>query len=216
MMVNSSQYYRGDEANLLPPLGGFAIVNLRAVYRVVPHVSVFARVQNLFDRSVFRFRRHRQREHRAAAVHRSAAGQSRRAAGGVGRRQHRFLMRLSLVVSANVRNLAAFPSLPLAGVGWGEGGARCLFGVCRSKTSARLSSGSWNPAFDLARHSSKRCDPALRSPLVIRAAPGILRLCFCWFVEDKSFRIPADCGLLLCWCKEVTKKHLFFSHRSRP
>ncbi len=50
MMVNSSQYYRGDEANLLPPLGGFAVVNLRAVYRVIPHVSLFARVQNLFDR----------------------------------------------------------------------------------------------------------------------------------------------------------------------
>jgi outer membrane receptor protein involved in Fe transport len=50
MMVNSSQYYRGDEANLLPALGGFAVVNLRAVYRVVPHVSLFARVQNLFNR----------------------------------------------------------------------------------------------------------------------------------------------------------------------
>ena len=50
MMVNSSQYYRGDEANLLQPLGGFAVVNLRAVYRVMPHVSLFARVQNLFDR----------------------------------------------------------------------------------------------------------------------------------------------------------------------
>ena len=51
MMVNSSQYYRGDEANLLPQLGGFAVVNLRAVYRVVPHVSLYLRVQNLFDRS---------------------------------------------------------------------------------------------------------------------------------------------------------------------
>ncbi len=50
LMANSSQYYRGDEANLLQPLGGFAIVNLRAVYRVIPHVSVFARVQNVFDR----------------------------------------------------------------------------------------------------------------------------------------------------------------------
>ena len=50
MMINSAQYYRGDEANLLPPLGGFAVVNLRAVYRVIPHVSLFARVQNLFDR----------------------------------------------------------------------------------------------------------------------------------------------------------------------
>jgi outer membrane receptor protein involved in Fe transport len=50
VMVNSSQFYRGDEANLLQPLGGFAVVNLRAVYRVIPHVSLFARVQNLFDR----------------------------------------------------------------------------------------------------------------------------------------------------------------------
>jgi iron complex outermembrane receptor protein len=51
MMINSSQYYRGDEANLLQPLGGFAVVNLRAVYRVVPHVSLYLRVQNLFDRN---------------------------------------------------------------------------------------------------------------------------------------------------------------------
>ncbi len=51
VMINSSQYFRGDEANLLPPLGGFAVFNLRAVYRVMTHVSVFARVQNLFDRT---------------------------------------------------------------------------------------------------------------------------------------------------------------------
>lgn len=51
VMVNSSQYYRGDEANLLQPIGGFAVVNLRAVYRVVAHVSMYLRVQNLFDRT---------------------------------------------------------------------------------------------------------------------------------------------------------------------
>ncbi|MEP6484391.1 MAG: TonB-dependent receptor [Rudaea sp.] len=51
MMANSGQYYRGDEANLLKPLGGFAVFNLRAVYRVVPHVSLYFRLQNLFDRT---------------------------------------------------------------------------------------------------------------------------------------------------------------------
>jgi outer membrane receptor protein involved in Fe transport len=47
--VNSSQYYRGDEANLLAPLPGFAVINLRAAYQVARPVSVFAIVSNLFD-----------------------------------------------------------------------------------------------------------------------------------------------------------------------
>lgn len=50
MLYNSAQYLRGDEANLLDPIGGFAIVNLRAVWRIAPHVSSYLRVQNVFDR----------------------------------------------------------------------------------------------------------------------------------------------------------------------
>jgi outer membrane receptor protein involved in Fe transport len=48
-IVNSSQYYRGDEANLLAPLPGFVLVNLRAAYQLARPVSVFAIVSNLFD-----------------------------------------------------------------------------------------------------------------------------------------------------------------------
>jgi outer membrane receptor protein involved in Fe transport len=46
---NSGQYLRGDEANLLAPVPGFAVVNARVAYRVGPHASVFAVVNNLFD-----------------------------------------------------------------------------------------------------------------------------------------------------------------------
>jgi outer membrane receptor protein involved in Fe transport len=52
---NSSQYVRGDEANLLPPVPGFVMVNLRAAYRVGPHVSVFVLVNNLFDAKEWTF-----------------------------------------------------------------------------------------------------------------------------------------------------------------
>ncbi|HEX6834204.1 MAG TPA: TonB-dependent receptor [Rudaea sp.] len=50
VLYNSAQYLRGDEANLLAPIGGFAIVNLRAVYRFGTHCSAWVRVQNVFDR----------------------------------------------------------------------------------------------------------------------------------------------------------------------
>jgi iron complex outermembrane receptor protein len=50
IVYNSAQYFRGDEANLLPPIGGFMIVNLRAVYRIGEHFSTYLRAQNVFDR----------------------------------------------------------------------------------------------------------------------------------------------------------------------
>jgi iron complex outermembrane recepter protein len=50
VLYNSAQYLRGDEANLLDPIGGFTIVNLRAVYRIGEHFSTYVRLQNLFDR----------------------------------------------------------------------------------------------------------------------------------------------------------------------
>jgi outer membrane receptor protein involved in Fe transport len=45
----SSQFYRGDEANLLAPLAGFVVVNLRAAYQIARPVSLFAIASNLFD-----------------------------------------------------------------------------------------------------------------------------------------------------------------------
>ena len=44
-----SQFYRGDEANLLAPLAGFVVINLRAAYQIARPVSLFAIVSNLFD-----------------------------------------------------------------------------------------------------------------------------------------------------------------------
>jgi iron complex outermembrane recepter protein len=52
---NSSQYLRGDEANLMPPVPGFAVVNARVAYRVGSHASVFAMINNLFDAEVSTF-----------------------------------------------------------------------------------------------------------------------------------------------------------------
>jgi len=54
-IANSSQYYRGDEANLLPPLPGYLVVNLTTAYQVGAHLVVRARVNNLFasDHSTF-------------------------------------------------------------------------------------------------------------------------------------------------------------------
>jgi iron complex outermembrane receptor protein len=46
----SSQYLRGDEANLLAPIPGYVVVGARAAYQIVPAVAVFASVDNLFDR----------------------------------------------------------------------------------------------------------------------------------------------------------------------
>ena len=55
VLANSGQYLRGDEANLLGQTAGYAIVNLRANYRVNDHLSLFARVDNLFDRHYVTF-----------------------------------------------------------------------------------------------------------------------------------------------------------------
>jgi outer membrane receptor protein involved in Fe transport len=49
VVANTSQYLRGDEANLLSPVPGYAVVNARAAYRVGPHLSVFVLADNLFD-----------------------------------------------------------------------------------------------------------------------------------------------------------------------
>jgi iron complex outermembrane recepter protein len=49
VIANGSQYYRGDEANLLPQLPGFVVLNLRAAYQLARPLSLFAIVSNLFD-----------------------------------------------------------------------------------------------------------------------------------------------------------------------
>lgn len=55
IIANGSQVLRGDEANRLAPLPGYAIVNLRASYRLAPPVAVFARADNLLDTSYATF-----------------------------------------------------------------------------------------------------------------------------------------------------------------
>ncbi len=54
-LYNASQYYRGDENNLLPPIGGYGIFNLRGSYRFNDHIAVFARVDNVFDKHYYNF-----------------------------------------------------------------------------------------------------------------------------------------------------------------
>jgi iron complex outermembrane receptor protein len=50
VVVNSSQYLRGDEGNLLKPIGGYALANLRTSVRVGPGVELYGTVRNLFDK----------------------------------------------------------------------------------------------------------------------------------------------------------------------
>lgn len=50
LIVASSQYYFGDEANRNPPLPGYWVVNLHSSYQVTRNVQLFVLIQNLFDR----------------------------------------------------------------------------------------------------------------------------------------------------------------------
>ncbi len=49
MTYNASQYVRGDEANLLSDVDGYAIVNINSTYKINNAFTVFARINNLFD-----------------------------------------------------------------------------------------------------------------------------------------------------------------------
>lgn len=49
LSYQGSQYYRGDEANENEEIDGFALVNLRALYRINKNVELYAKVDNLFD-----------------------------------------------------------------------------------------------------------------------------------------------------------------------
>lgn len=55
LIANSGQYLRGDEANLLGETGGYAVLNLRATYAFSRRFSLFARVDNVFDRRYHTF-----------------------------------------------------------------------------------------------------------------------------------------------------------------
>jgi outer membrane receptor protein involved in Fe transport len=48
-IYNSDQVPRGDESNQLDEIGGYALVNLRAIYRLGGRFELFARVDNVFD-----------------------------------------------------------------------------------------------------------------------------------------------------------------------
>jgi outer membrane receptor protein involved in Fe transport len=55
LLGNSGQYYRGDEANLLPQIPGYLLVNLRADYVFARWISAFARVDNVLGASYASF-----------------------------------------------------------------------------------------------------------------------------------------------------------------
>ncbi len=55
VVATSGQYLRADEANLLDETAGYALLNLRANYTFNEHFSVFARVDNVFDRRYVTF-----------------------------------------------------------------------------------------------------------------------------------------------------------------
>ena len=48
LVTTSNQYLRGDEANLLPAIDGFAAVNVTAHYAIANHIRLTGRVTNLF------------------------------------------------------------------------------------------------------------------------------------------------------------------------
>ena len=50
VLAQSGQTLRGDEANRLDPVPGFAVVNLDARWDPTPRLGFFARIDNLFDR----------------------------------------------------------------------------------------------------------------------------------------------------------------------
>ncbi|MBT9098533.1 TonB-dependent receptor [Methylovulum psychrotolerans] len=48
-LYSGSQYYRGDEANVTRPLAGYWLFNATTEYKVSPHVTVFAKLDNIAD-----------------------------------------------------------------------------------------------------------------------------------------------------------------------
>jgi iron complex outermembrane recepter protein len=46
----SNLYYVGDESNQLAPIPGYTVVNLHSTYRPIPHLEIFATLDNLLNR----------------------------------------------------------------------------------------------------------------------------------------------------------------------
>jgi outer membrane receptor protein involved in Fe transport len=55
LRAQSAQYLRGDEANLLAELPGFAVVNAQARQRINRRLTGVAEVQNLFGAEYYTF-----------------------------------------------------------------------------------------------------------------------------------------------------------------
>ena len=49
LVYNSDQFLRGDEANLLDTVDGYAVVNVRGKYKINNSFTLFARINNLFN-----------------------------------------------------------------------------------------------------------------------------------------------------------------------
>ncbi|WP_349431299.1 TonB-dependent receptor [Methylomarinum sp. Ch1-1] len=47
---SGEQYFRGDEANITDPLGGYWIFNARTEFKVNEHLAFFGKIENIFDR----------------------------------------------------------------------------------------------------------------------------------------------------------------------
>jgi iron complex outermembrane receptor protein len=55
LLYASSQYFKGDEANLDPPLPGYAVLEMRAAWRPRGDTELFLNVQNVTDRKYATF-----------------------------------------------------------------------------------------------------------------------------------------------------------------
>ena len=96
VIADSSQYFRGDEANLLPQVPGYVVVNARASYQIIAPVSVFVLANNLLQREILDLRCPRQRDGRPRPdLRQPAVPRPRRSARGVGRRRPSLLGRFS-------------------------------------------------------------------------------------------------------------------------
>jgi len=45
----SSAYYVGDQANLIAPIPGYMVVHLHSTYDPIPHLELFASIDNLLN-----------------------------------------------------------------------------------------------------------------------------------------------------------------------
>jgi len=53
--TQSNAYRFGDEANLTAPLGGYTLVDLNASYRAGAHLTLFAAINNVFDKRYYTY-----------------------------------------------------------------------------------------------------------------------------------------------------------------